>query len=457
MSRKAPSEREIAADVLMRAEKEGTYPGAVLKEVLDSLDGREEIRKAFIKRLCQGTLEKQIGLDRVLEGYSGRPMASQRPLIRQVLRTGLYQILYMDSVPDAAACDEAVRLVRKRGMGNLSGFVNGVLRHAARDHAAGLVPGLEGEDLSVRYSMPAWIVSLWEDQLGREETEKLLAAMDRIRPLCVRLAPSLTDRERQDLAERLRKRGVTVERGRWVPDCLCLTGAGKVTDLPGFQEGLWTVQDESSMFPALAAGLSGAETVIDVCAAPGGKALHAAALVPEGRVLAFDIGDSKIRRIRENAARMGLSNLEAESRDALVRSRDLEARADVLLCDLPCSGLGILSRKSDIRHRVRKEDLAALSDLQKRILANVSAYLKPGGVLIYSTCTIDRLENEENAAYIEETLGLAPEDLAPFLPEGIPGIEGNRLQLLPHIHGTDGFFLARFRRPLEDDPWISNP
>lgn len=250
------------------------------------------------------------------------------------------------------------------------------------------------------------------------------------------------------LVRQLREAGAVVEAGRWLPDSFRLRRTADLRELPGFSEGLWTVQDESSMLAVTAAGLTGGETVFDVCAAPGGKTFLAAQMLQKGggRVFAFDLTRRKTDRIREGAARLRLSNIVIQERDARVFFPEDGEKADVLLCDLPCSGLGVMGKKRDIKYRASWEGILELQKLQREILRNTVHYLKKGGILLYSTCTISSAENEDNAAWIEETLGLHPEDLSPFLPAGLPGLQGSRLQLLPHIHGTDGFFMARFRK-----------
>ena len=253
--------------------------------------------------------------------------------------------------------------------------------------------------------------------------------------------------------------GVKAVKGQYLPYCYELTGTDSIQELPGYREGMWTVQDESSMMVAEAAGLAGGETVYDVCAAPGGKAMHCASKLlagsaggtETGKVHAFDLSKGKTAQILKNVRRMYLPNVVVAQRDALIPVPEEAGKADVLLCDLPCSGLGVIGRKRDIKYHVTPEQLAELAQLQKDILGSAVPYLKEGGVLIYSTCTINAGENEEVAEFIEKEMGLCPDPLTPYLPEGIPGIRGNRLQLLPHVHGTDGFFLARFVKKSPDD------
>ena len=447
------NERDAVLKVLLENEKKGTYSHILLRDMLDAHQDLSEKQRAFMKRLSEGTLERRIELDGVIDRFSKKPASGLRPLIRQILRMGIYQILYMDSVPDSAACSEAVSLAKLHKMNALSGFVNAVLRNVIRSRDKGELESLMGEaSLSVRYSMPQWLIDLWKEQLGEGETDQLLKSLLEIRPVCIRFSPDTDPEKRDRILEQIREAGTEVTPGRWLPYACCLRGTSAIQDLPGFREGLWTIQDESSMFVTEAAGIRGDEIIMDVCAAPGGKSMHAASLLKKGRVLAFDLTHKRTEQIRKNIRRMGLEEkISVSEQDARIHNSRYEGCADILLCDLPCSGLGIIGRKRDIKYRISRQELTDLAALQREILKNAVSYLKPGGILIYSTCTIDALENGDNADYIEEELKLEADSLLPFLPQGIPGIEGkgrNRLQLLPHVHGTDGFFVARFRKPM---------
>ena len=404
------------------------------------------VEKAFIKRLLEGVIERKTELDTRIENFTGRSVSRLHPAVRQILRMGIYQIYYMDAVPDSAVCNEAVQLAKRHAPARLSGFVNGVLRNAARQAAAeekaadlsgagkdgterkteagGMGHAMDADamvrKMCVEYSMPAWLVRMWSEQLGMEETAKLLGALMEIRPVSARLSGRLSEEERQDLLAQLQAAGVIVEEGRWLSDCRYLRRTSDLRRLPGFSQGLWTVQDESSMLAVKAEGA--------------------------GTVFSYDLSKRKTDLIRSGAKRLHLDNIQIAERDAREFFKEDKDRADVILCDLPCSGLGVLGKKRDIKYRASMEGLSSLQQLQREILTNAVRYLKSGGVLIYSTCTINRAENEENAAWIAGKLGLQPDALAPYMPEGIPGIQDNMLQLLPHIHGTDGFFIARFRK-----------
>ena len=462
-------EREAVLEILTGIRENGTYSHIAVKEMLDRCEreGMDRRQRAFVKRLTEGVIERRIELDDVLRRYAKKG-ARIRPVIRDILRMGIFQILYMDSVPDSAACNEAVKLTKKYGKKENAGFVNGLLRNAVRDKEAGKLAAdsapAGGElsgigELSRKFSMPEWIVSMWQEQLGEEETEKLLEALLKVRPVAIRFDDRCSQERREEILAQMSEKGVKAVKGQYLPYCYELTGTDSIQELPGYREGMWTVQDESSMMVAEAAGLAGGETVYDVCAAPGGKAMHCASKLlagsaggtETGKVHAFDLSKGKTAQILKNVRRMHLPNVVVAQRDALIPVPEEAGKADVLLCDLPCSGLGVIGRKRDIKYHVTPEQLAELAQLQKDILGSAVPYLKEGGVLIYSTCTINAGENEEVAEFIEKEMGLCPDPLTPYLPEGIPGIRGNRLQLLPHVHGTDGFFLARFVKKSPDD------
>ena len=471
-------EREAVLEILTGIREQGTYSHIAVKDMLDRCEreGMDRRQRAFVKRLTEGVIERRIELDDIVRRYTKKGVRI-RPIIRDILRMGIFQILYMDSVPDSAACNESVKLTKTYGKKELSGFVNGILRTVVREKEAGKLTQdapIDPATLSRTYSMPEWIVRMWQKQLGAEETEKLLAALLDIRPVTIRFDDRCSSERREEILEKMKNKGVDVHKGHYLPYCYNLTGTDSISELPGYREGLWTVQDESSMMVAEAAGLKGGETVYDICAAPGGKSMHCASKLlaladgaeantkpayegstetdttgksSAGEVHSFDLSKGKTTQILKNVRRMHLSNVIVAQRDALEAIPGEEVgKADVLLCDLPCSGLGVIGRKRDIKYHVTPKQLGELADLQKQILRNAVSYLKEGGVLIYSTCTINEGENGAIAQFIEVELGLSPNPLAGYLPGEIPGIKGNQLQLLPSVHGTDGFYLARFIR-----------
>ncbi len=468
------NEREIALEILLKRQRDGGFSNVLIKDALDRRGTLSASQRAFIKRLSEGTLERSIEMDARINRFSKKPADQISAVARAVLQLGIYQICYMDAVPDSAAVNEAVKLIKKRGRENLAGFVNALLRNTIRARAEDIDPltgadkWLRKQDITVRYSTPAWLCRQWIEQYGRQITRETLEAYMKIRPVSIRFDERMTSEQREKLIAQMEEAGVKVEKGKWLPYCYHLYGTSNVAKLPGFKAGRFTVQDESSMMVTEAAGLKGGETVVDVCAAPGGKSMHAAERLlaldmrnaeedPRSAVLSFDIGKAKIEKIRENAARMRLSNLTAASRDAKSRGENsyektqgsLNERADVLFCDVPCSGLGVIGKKRDIKYNVTAAQIDSLLILQREIVRASLRILKPGGVLIYSTCTLNKRENEEMALFIEKELGMIPEDLAGYLPKELPGIEKNCLQMFPGTHGTDGFFLARFRKPAE--------
>lgn len=501
--------RELVWNILTEHEVHGTYTNVLLKRTQDRYSDLPVSQRAFLKRLTEGTIEREIELDTVIQNHLKDPSIKIKSGVRCLLRMSLYQIFYMDGVPDYAVCSEAVRICKRRKMAQSASFVNGLLRSVCREKEAAKKEGRDyvptapapktvrtrpssavivvagkkvtqttagnaekGSDVSAafaaenagssdewsaleqKYSIPREILKLWADQLGRERLDSLCSAMMEIRPVCMRLDPRLTAEEKEQVISGLQESGVEVLEGRWAKDCRQLRHVPGLAGLPGFAEGKWTVQDESSQLMAQAAGLTGRGkdlagnvSVYDLCAAPGGKTMLAAAYLPKGKVYSYDLTREKTDRIRSGLGRMKLHNVTVAENDASNMREELFEKADLVICDVPCSGLGVMTRKRDIKYNVTPEKLHSLVKLQKKIAANAARVLKPGAVLIYSTCTINRQENEKMAEYIEKRLGLIPEALSPYLPEDFPGIEGNHVQLFPDVHGTDGFFMARFRKP----------
>lgn len=444
--------RELVLGILISIEKKEGYSHQLIRDVLDKYDYMEPFEKAFVKRLTEGTLERSIELDYVINCFSKTPVHKMKPLIRQVLRMSTYQILYMDSVPDAAVCNEAVKIVQKRKFQNLKGFVNGVLRNIARQKENIEYPDKTADFIkyaSVKYSMPEWIVRMWTEEFGNDKTESLLASFLEMFPVTLRFVTDDKGEVDETLLKDMKEQGITLKQHpllKYAYQAYNVEGLGTV---PGFLEGKVTVQDVSSMLVTECAGVLPGQLVVDVCSAPGGKALHMAEkLRGEGKVIARDVSDAKVSLIDENCARMGMTNIETQVWDATVLDESLIEKADVVLCDVPCSGLGVIGKKRDIKYNLSKESLQSLCELQKEIVSTAWQYVKPGGVFMYSTCTIHTKENREMVRWITENFPLKPESLIPFLSgdmEAETADEGY-LQLLPDEHRTDGFFIARFRK-----------
>lgn len=443
--------REMAVDVLLEILEKNKYSHLVIRDVLQKHDYLEGRDKAFLKRLTEGTVERKLQLDYVLNGFSKVPVAKMKPFIRTLLRMSVYQILFMDSVPERAICNEAVKLCKKRSFHNLQGFVNGVLRNIARNKESIIYPDREkdlAEALSIAYSMPKWLVEKFLKERGCEVTEKMLKAFMSAQPVSIRFSQTLTQKQKEEFIKQWEKSGASVTAHSYLPYAYQVENAEGISALEGFAEGLFTVQDVSSMLVCEAAGLKAGDKVIDVCAAPGGKALHAAECLKEtGLVSARDLTEYKVSLIQDNIDRMQVKNCEALVWDARkLKAEDVET-ADVVLADLPCSGLGIMGKKKDIRYHVSEEGFRDLVALQKEILSCVQNYVKPGGVLIYSTCTVNPAENEENVTWFTKQYPFTCESLDAYLPEMLKEeSKDGMLQLLPGIHETDGFFIARLKK-----------
>ena len=456
------NEREIILNILMEMDNGKTYRHSLVRDVLNQYDYMDAQQKGMIKRIVDGVTERRISIDYVLDSFSNTPVHKMKPLIRSLLRMSTYQILYMDGIPDSAAINEAVKLADKRKFQTLKGFVNGVLRNIARNKEKISYPEKNEADqgvqyLSVRYSMPEMLCRMWMKTYGSDQTEKMLEAFLEIRPVIIRMDERFSEEEIVMLADRMQKEGgenFAIRKSSLLPYAYELAHTDNIQYLAGYEEGMWMVQDLSSMLVTQAAGIQKGDRVIDVCSAPGGKALHAAAkLSGTGSVLARDVSEAKCDLIRENAARMHMENITVQIHDATVIDPILENMADVLYCDLPCSGLGIIGRKSDIKYGVTSETLNSITELQKKIMQTVWNYVRPGGVLMYSTCTIHRAENEKMVHWICEQFPFEPVSMEDALPVQLleeTSVREGYLQLLPGQYGTDGFFFAKLRRKQQE-------
>ncbi len=444
--------REIVLESLMELEKNGGYSSVLLRQVLDKYNYLSGQEKAFMKRVTEGTIERRIELDYIINQFSSVPVFKMKPLIRSLMRMSTYQIFYMDAIPDSAVCNEAVKLAQKRHFQSLKGFINGVLRNISRSKEQVRYPDEEQDwkaAWSVRYSMPELILDLWEREYGKEQAKLMTRELLKIKPVSLRMSEMLSEKEQETLAGEWKRAGISCEKNPCLPYAWKCRNVEGLMDLPGFSEGKVTVQDVSSMLATDCAGIRPGDFVLDVCAAPGGKSLHAACkLQNSGRVEARDVSEEKAELIRENAQRMQVRNLAVKVRDARVFEEEMEESADILYLDVPCSGLGVMGKKRDIKYHVTEESLAELVRLQREIISACWRYVKPGGVILYSTCTIHKEENEKQVEWMCREFPLHTESLNTYLPEMLrcEEAESGMLQLVPGIHDCDGFFLARLRR-----------
>lgn len=444
--------RELILGILLEVNKEGQYSHLVIRSTLEKYQYLEKQERAFITRVCEGTLEYKLRLDYILNQFSTVPAEKMKPVIRELLRSSVYQILYMDSVPDSAVCNEAVKLARKKGFYNLTGFVNGVLRKVAREYGSIRFPGKEEPEdyLSVIYSMPKWLVQRFLEQYGFEKTEKMLESFLKEKPTTIRIREYLVEKEA--VLESLKSQKVTVEKAPYVENAYYLKDYDYLPALDAFRVGSIHVQDVSSMLVGEIADPKEGDYVIDLCAAPGGKTLCIAdKLKGTGRVDARDISRTKTDYIRENAIRQNFLNVVVTEKDATQLDSESLEKADIVLADVPCSGLGVMGRKTDIKYKLNPAKMQELVGLQREILEQASTYVKPGGTLIYSTCTIGKEENQDNVEWFLEHYPYELESLDPYLCEELKSETTRKgyLQLLPGVHQCDGFFIARLKRKTE--------
>ncbi len=425
--------RRVALDVLDAVWNDGAYLTPTLALAFEKHEEIDKRGRAFLTRLCFGTEEKLLFLDGVIDCYSSVPVKKLRPAMLGILRLSAYQVYYMDGVPEHAIVNEAVGLAKKRGLMKLSGFTNGVLRAMVRDgrdpeEALQLIyekkDGLsETEKMSLFYSIPVWIIKLWDESYGREVCEKICSGF---------LKPSPTTCWVKDVGRDYDEKVFKlVDKSFGVYE---LISPGNMERLPEYKNGNFYVQDIASMQTVILAGIREGDRVIDVCASPGGKSLLAARL--GAKVLARAISDEKTGRILENIRRMKEEKVTVEKWDATVDDPESHGKYDVVIADLPCSGLGVLANKPEIRYRVKPEDISELAALQEEMLDTVCAYVRPGGRLVFSTCTVTKAENDDNVKR--------------FLDTHRDFLISDKRQLLPEAGLHDGFFVAIMERSVTE-------
>lgn len=427
---KTINERALALEILLEVEK-GEKSHLILRQVLEKYQYLDKQERAFLTRLTEGTIERQIELDHIINQFSKVKTNKMKAVIRNIMRLSVYQMKYMDQVPVSAACNEGVKLAVKKGFGSLRGFVNGVLRNISRNLDKITYPEENTVAyFSVKYSMPEWIVEMWISDYGIEQTEGILKNFYLDKPTTIRVNENQISKE--DLIRKLEAEGVKVEQHSTLTSALLISEYDHLGALKSFCEGDFQVQDASSIRVAESAGIQKGDYIIDVCAAPGGKALHAAQLLEgTGHVEARDLTPYKVGLIQSNIERMGFENIEAVQHDALVLEADSVGKADVVIADLPCSGLGVLGKKTDLKYKMNAKTEAEVAHLQREILQVVQNYVKAEGTLIYSTCTICKKENEDNVSWFALKY---PEFQLEWEEQIFPSRE------------TDGFYIAKFKR-----------
>lgn len=443
--------RELAVRTLYDIHESGAYANVALTKSLRSVTLSGQDRR-FVTELVYGAVKAGDTLDWMLSRYLTRPLQKTQPLVREILRLGFYQLFFLDKVPESAVCNTAVDMAKRMGFPKLSGFVNGVLRTAIREPFRAEIPSIRENPIraiALRYQHPEWLVRHWLKRYGAEETTKLCTFDNAPPPLAVRTNTLRTTRE--ELAKALRSEGIKVTESLWAPEGLLLEQHGALDGMKALAYGAFQVQDESSMLVGHVLSPGANEFIIDCCAAPGGKTTHIACLTGDtGHILACDIYEHKLARIEENAKRLGIKSIETRLLDAREIGTLYEGAADRVLVDAPCSGLGVLRRKADARWRKRQEDLKRLPPLQYAILESASKAVKKGGILVYSTCTIEPAENGEIVQlFLQEHEEYTLEHTGAFLPASAvteKHREEDMLQLMPHVDHVDGFFIARMKR-----------
>lgn len=442
--------RNVILDILTEVNENGRYVNKVLNEALRKYQYLSHEERAFISQVVLGCVERKITLDYIINLFSKVKVNKMKPVIRNIMRMGTYQIIYMDKTGDFAACDEAVRLAAKRGFATLKGFVNGVLRNISRNKSDIKYPDkTSGDYLSVTYSTPQWICDMWVCAYGFDNAQRMLASQFETGPLTIRCNTSVLKPAK--LAEKLALHNIKAVVRDDITEALQITGYDYLEGIDEFNQGLFTVQDLSSMLVRYAAAPRPDDVVIDVCAAPGGKSMHIVqCLTGKGYVDARDVSDAKTQIIRQNAGRMGITNIKVSTADALIPDDNMIQKADIVIADLPCSGLGVLNKKPDIKYHVTLESLKELAGLQRKILDTVNAYVRKSGTLIYSTCTVNPEENVQNALWFAAEHDFDIVNLAGRIPARLAScVDSNGfIQIMPGMFDNDfdGFFIAAFVR-----------
>jgi 16S rRNA (cytosine967-C5)-methyltransferase len=442
--------RQLASEILLKVDARKAYADILLDHSLKDpvVSARD---RALLTELVYGTLRWRGKIDARLNLHFRRSLADTDPFVRNLLRVASYQLLFLDKIPDYAAVNEAVQLAKAHGGNKVAGFVNAVLRNFLREKDSTAEPQPTNDwqaALANEHSHPQWLINKWLGYFGREGTEALMRANNEIAPLVLRVNSCKSSREA--LLALLLKSGVSAVATRWSPVGIWVKSRSPVDQLPGFQEGLFQVQGEASQLVSYLLSPQKGERILDACAAPGGKTTHIAELMADtGEVIALDKSEKGIDKIRENAARLGLTSIRAAKAD-IRHPLPAEFRSpyDRILVDAPCSALGTLRSHPEIKWHRNESDIKRLAHLQKHIIDQVVHYLKPGGVLVYSTCTLTKDENENVVEdFLEDHKEFVLDDAAGYLSGRASSlVRGSYYMALPHRHNTDGFFAARMRK-----------
>lgn len=446
--------RKVALEALLEINSEGAYSNITLKKIFKKYPELSQLNKAFVTEIVNGTLKFQIQIDYIIAQFSSVKIKKITPAILNILRMGVYQIKFMNKVPVSAACNESVKLAKKFGHAGTVKFTNGLLRNISRniDQIKWPDKNKVTERIAVQTAHPSWLVQLWRNYYADDFVEALCSANNQPPGVTLRINTLKTTKEA--LFNRLENIGAEYREGYLSDEAVIVRGLSDLSNWSPYQNGDVQVQDESSMLVGDIAHPHPKDFIIDVCSAPGGKATHMAQRMKDhGKILARDIHPHKLPLISENAARLGFHSITTEQFDATKLDVNLVEKADCVLIDAPCSGLGIIRKKPDIKLKKECEELEALIQIQREILMTCSQYVKPEGVLIYSTCTIHSKENLEQVEWFINQCSFELESIEEFVPKSLkaePTVKKGYIQLYPHLHHCDGFFIARLKKKTED-------
>lgn len=444
------STREIVLDMLLDMEKNSTPSHIVKRDTLAKYQYLDKTNRAFISRIFDGTIENKIKLDFIINQFSNTKVNKMKPLIRCLIRMGVYQIVFMDKTPDSAVCDESVKLANKRGFKNLKGFVNGVLRNISRNKDNIEYPSYEDNKklyLSVMYSTPEWIINQILEQYGEDRLENIIKNMNKEKDgVSVRINEN---KDIEKVLNGLSGQGVNIRKLSLAKRGYVLSNVDYLEKLEEYKDGSIIPQDESSMMAGYVADPEKDDFVIDMCAAPGGKSIHIAGLLDgTGMVEARDVSENKCMLIEENIERIGVKNIKTKLSDGCILDESSINKADIVIADVPCSGLGVINKKSDIKYNMTYEKEQKLIVLQRKILANAVEYVKNNGTIVFSTCTINKEENINNMKWLTDTYSLIPQDISGYFPKDFHNDETKKgyIQLVYDNDDSDGFFICKLKK-----------
>lgn len=481
---KGVAARRVAVEVLLKVEQESAYANLALNAAFERKHQMSERDRAFATFLVQGVLRHRGELDEAIRPFLKRPMDKLAASLRNVLRLGVFQLLHATDIPPSAVLNTSAEVAKLMGHAGNASVTTAVLRNflrqldeqraragsqsSAATTGAPVLPETNApvgnEQLAARYGVSEWLVNKWKNTFGEEECMKLLAYSQSVPPLTLRVCTASITAE--GLSEILAGKGIKVRRGNLVPDCLVVEDRkavrGPMEKLPGFNEGLFIVQDEAAAFVSEVVDAKPGETIVDLCAAPGGKTVHLAERMEnKGRVIAVDVHANRLNMLKATRSRLGLTNIEIKVADGVDFMPDREANK--VLVDAPCTGTGVINRRTDLRFRREAPQLSDLVALQRKLLEQSAKMIAPGGELVYSTCSIEPEENEQNIAwFLAHHADFHFDDIRPYLPAELRDkwfantTNYGAIQLMPTRHDVSGFYVAKLKKdpapPSDADP-----